>query len=138
MMRYYVSPMNQHPHWAMPDLQRRMHWMGERPDMSFVTVDIVESNDRYILTALVPGLKAEDVNISVEKDVLSLESERGYEREEDKSYLVAERPSGGFKRSFRLPSAIDTDKIEAHLNDGILTVEIPKSDATQPRNIKVN
>lgn len=137
-MRYYISPMNQRPHWAMPDLPRRMHWMGERPTAAFVPVDIVESTDKYILTALVPGLKADDVHISVEKDVLSLESEIGYTREEDKSYLVAERPSGGFKRSFRLPAAIDAEKIEARLTDGILIVEIPKSEAAQPRNIKVN
>ena len=122
----------------MPDLPRRMRGMGERSEMAFVPVDIIETTDKYTLTALVPGLKADDVNISVEKDVLTLESDMGYTREEDKTYVVAERPSGGFKRSFRLPSAIDADKIEARLTDGILTVDIPKSEAAQPRNIKVN
>ena len=91
----------------------------------------------YVLSALVPGLKADDIKISVEKDVLSVEGNLNYEREEDKSYLVSERPSGSFKRSFRLPSAIDAEKIDARLTDGILVVEIPKSEAGQSRIIKV-
>lgn len=138
MMRYYISPMNQHPRWAMPEIARRFHWMGEHPEMTFVPVDIVESNEGYVLSALVPGLKADDIHISVEKDELSIEGDLGYTRDEDKTYLVAERPGGEFKRSFRLPSAIDADKISAKLNDGILIVEIPKSEIAQPRNIKVN
>lgn len=138
MMRYYISPMTQRPQWAFPHFGRRMRWMEEHGDADYVPVDIFEEKDSYILSALVPGRRAEDIQISVEKDVLTLQSETGYERDEEKTYLMAERPTGEFRRSFQLPTDIDAEKIEAKLVDGILTVNIPKSEVAQPRNIKVN
>jgi HSP20 family protein len=111
--------------------------MEDRNEFSFVPVDIKENSDMYVLSALVPGLKADDITISLEQEVLTVEGDLNYEREEDGTYLVSERPSGSFKRSFKLPRAIDAEKISAKLTDGILVVEIPKSESSQSRIIKV-
>jgi HSP20 family protein len=111
--------------------------MEDRNEFSFIPVDIKEKSDMYIMSALVPGLKADDITISLEQEVLTVEGNLNYEREEEGNYLVAERPSGSFKRSFKLPSAIDAEKISAKLADGILVVEIPKSETSQSRIIKV-
>lgn len=136
-MRYFISPHNIRPHWATTSLPERLRWMEDRNEFSYVPVDIKENSDMYVLSALVPGLKADDITISLEQEVLTVEGNLNYEREEDGTYLVSERPSGSFKRSFKLPSAIDAEKISAKLTDGILVVEIPKSESSQSRIIKV-
>ncbi len=136
-MRYYIAPHNFRPHLASTSLPERLRWMDERNEFSFVPVDIKENSDIFVLSALVPGLKADDITISLEQEVLTVEGNLNYEREEDGTYLVSERPSGSFKRSFKLPSAIDAEKISAKLTDGILVVEIPKSESSQSRIIKV-
>ncbi len=137
-MRYYISPLNQRPHWAMAATPRRSQLMEERSETVSVPMDIVEKANSYHLSILVPGLKAEDVSISLEKETLTIQGSLGYQREEDQNYLLAERPSGDFKRSVKLPAAINAEKIEAKLTNGVLTVDIPKSEAVKPRTIKVN
>jgi HSP20 family protein len=137
-MRYYISPINQRPHWALAATPRRSHWMEERSETLSVPMDIIEKEDSFHLSVLVPGLKAEDVSISLEKEILTIQGNLGYQREENQNYVVAERPSGDFKRSVKLQAAINAEKIEAKLTNGVLTVDIPKSEAAKPRTIKVN
>jgi HSP20 family protein len=138
MMRYYIAPVNQLPQWSVASLPRRIQALRTSDEFRFIPVDILEKQDEFILSALTPGLKAEDISISLEKDVITIEGSLAYAREEEGNYLVTERPSGNFKRSFKLPSPIDTEKIEARLSDGILIVEFPKSEKALPRMIKVN
>lgn len=137
MMRYYIAPVNQRPQWSIASLPRRIQAERASEEFQFIPVDILEKQDKFVLSALTPGLKAEDINISLEKDVITIDGSLAYDREEG-NYLVSERPLGYFKRSFRLPSPIDAEKIEAKLSDGILHIEIPKSEKALPRTIKVN
>lgn len=135
-MNYTISRV--HPtRYHMP-VMRPFHWMERQISYEPIPVDIVEKGDRYILTAQLPGVKAEDLNISVEKDVLKLEGSYRYQREEDAIFLLAERQIGEFSRSFRLPTMVDADQVEARLADGILTLEIQKPAQIQPKTIKVN
>jgi HSP20 family protein len=101
-------------------------------------VDVFEEKEALVLTAEVPGLKADEVKVNVEKNVLTLSGERKLESKEDKGgYKLVERKYGAFTRSFVLPETVDGEKIEAALADGVLTVRIPKKPQSQPRKIAV-
>jgi HSP20 family protein len=97
-------------------------------------INILEQDDAYVLSALVPGLQAEDLNIQVLDDVLRIEGE--YKAEES-NYLVRELPTGSFSRTLRLPSSIDADKVDARITDGILTLNLPKAESARPRRISI-
>jgi HSP20 family protein len=104
-------------------------------------INIHEEEDAYVLSALVPGLNAEDLNIQVLEDVLRIEGE--YKRSspadkaEEGNYLMRELPSGSFTRTLRLPSVIDAEKVEARIADGMLTLTLPKAESARPKRISV-
>jgi HSP20 family protein len=101
-------------------------------------VDIVEDADKIELAVDVPGIKQEELDIQVDKDVLTLRGTRKLERKEDKEHFRRfERVTGGFVRSFTLPKTVDADKIGASLKDGVLTLTLPKKPEAQPKQIKV-
>lgn len=97
-------------------------------------INVQEEDDAYILSALVPGLKAEDLNIQVLEDVVRIDGE--YKAEEN-DYLVREIPSGSFTRTLRLPSVIDADQVEANIADGVLTLTLPKAESARPKKISI-
>lgn len=104
-----------------------------------VAVDIREEQDAFFVDAEVPGLSAEDVNIDVEKNVLTIRGERKVEKEETEgTYRRVERQYGGFSRSFSLPENVDAEHIRADLKDGVLALRLPKKEAPTPRSIAVN
>ena len=101
-------------------------------------VDIVEQNDRYVLRADVPGVKPEDINVNMEKGVLSLSGERHREStDEAEGTRRVERVSGKFYRRFNIPETADAEEISARSANGILEVVIPKQPAIQARRITV-
>jgi HSP20 family protein len=100
----------------------------------YLAVNIQDENEAYVLTALVPGLKAEDVNVQVLEDVVSIEGKYPVDENE---YLVKELSSGSFRRELRLPVALESNKVEATIVDGILTVRLPKAESARPKTIKV-
>ena len=97
-------------------------------------VNIREEDDAYILSALVPGLKAEDLNIQVLDDVLRIVGE--YKADES-DHLLKELPHGSFTRTLRLPAVIDADHVEAKITDGVLTLRLPKAESARPKRISV-
>jgi HSP20 family protein len=100
-----------------------------------LAVNIREEQDAYILSALVPGLKASDLNIQILEDVVTIE---GVYAADESEYLLRELPHGDFRRSLRLPIQLDADKAEAKIKDGLLTLSIPKAESARPKTIKVN
>lgn len=104
-------------------------------------VNIREEDDAYVLSALVPGLKADDLNIQVLEDVLRIEGEYKRSSPVDKlnenEYLLQELPHGSFKRTLRLPTVIDADHVEAKITDGILTLKLPKAESARPKKISI-
>jgi HSP20 family protein len=102
-------------------------------------VDVVEAEDGFEFHAELPGLKREDVKVSFEDGVLTISGERKRETvQEDKAYCRRERSYGQFKRSFRLGTEVDVDRISASYTDGVLSVTLPKSEAVKPRQIEVS
>ena len=114
--------------------QRWMAAVQDGDSPSTLAVDVREDGDMYVLTALVPGLKAGDLSIQVLEDVITIEGKIGEARED---YLLHELPSGAFRRELRLPAALDATKVEAAISEGILTVRLPRAESSRPRNIKV-
>ena len=103
-----------------------------------IAVDIREDAKELRLTAELPGIKADDLDIRVEDNVLHINGERRFEDEENReNYHRLERYYGKFERSFSLPTYVNSGKIGAEYKDGILTLRIPKKPETQPRQIKV-
>ena len=100
-------------------------------------VDIRAEEDAYELSAVIPGVKAEDITIQVVGDSITLEGEIKSERDQKAQYLRVERPSGKFHRTFTFPETLEAAKAEAHLADGILTLRVPKSEQARPKVIKV-
>ncbi len=124
-MTLYIQP---YPFRRMA--RRRM----ELPQNRSLGVNIREEDDAYILSALVPGLKAEDLNIQVLENVVSIE---GQYKADDVEFLVNELPQGSFRRVLRMPAEIEADRVEAKIADGILTLTLPKAESARPKRIKV-
>jgi HSP20 family protein len=103
------------------------------------TVSVEESSDALLLTAELPGLSIDDIEIEVENNVLSLKGEKKEEREEseDRRYHLWERRYGSFGRTFTLPRTVQTADISAHMKDGVLFVEMPKAPESKARKISV-
>lgn len=108
-------------------------WAGS--DQHVLGVNIREEDEAYVLSALVPGLTADDLNIQVLDDVVRIEGE--YRRDENE-YLMQELPHGSFTRTLRLPAAIDANHVEAKIADGVLTLTLPKAESAKPKRIKIN
>lgn len=100
-------------------------------------VDIHEEGDRIVLAVELPGFKQEEITISLENGRLTVAGERTFDRSEGRDYHRLERYYGRFQRSFQLPPSVNTDRIEASLSDGILTLTAPKRDEARPRQITV-
>ena len=104
-------------------------------------IDVVEQKDAYVLYAELPGVDASQVDISFEQNVLTI---RGTKRstleasnDGELRVYAAERVTGSFERSIRLPEFVDSDKIQAEFTNGLLKVSVPKAQAAQPRRIEI-
>ncbi len=102
------------------------------------TVDISESDGEYLIKAELPEVKKEDVKVTVENGVLTLQGERRQEKEEKgKKYHRVERSYGSFIRSFTLPESVDEAGVRAEYKDGVLNLHLPKSEKVKPKAIDV-
>ena len=114
---------------------RRVSRRWAANDQHSLGVNVREEDDAYVLSALVPGLTAEDLNIQVLDDVLRIEGEY---RQDESQYLMQELPQGSFTRTLRLPAPIDAESVEAKIANGVLTLTLPKAESAKPKKIKVN
>jgi HSP20 family protein len=119
--------------YLQPYPARRMarRWVEQTRNLS---VNVREEEDAYILSALVPGLNADDLNIQVLEDVVRIEGEY---RPDESQYLMRELPQGRFQRTLRLPVAIEAEQVQAGINDGVLNLRLPKAESARPKRIKV-
>lgn len=102
-------------------------------------VDIREEESRFVLTADIPGVAREAIDISLEDGVLTISGERtATGKEPSEGLLRRERATGAFRRQFTLPDAVNSDSISATAQDGVLTIEIPKQEKPQPRRIAIS
>lgn len=100
-------------------------------------VDVQSEDDAYVITAQVPGLNADDINIEVVNDTVTIRGEFKPVEKKDSQYLVCELPTGRFSRVINLPVTLDPTKAEAQLHNGIFTLRAPKAEAHRPKIIKV-
>lgn len=101
--------------------------------------DIKETDDALVVELDLAGVKKEDVDISLEQNLLKVTGERRHESEESKQgYHRVERFYGQFSRSFRLPRHVDPAKVKASMKDGVLHLELPKTEEARPRQIAIN
>jgi HSP20 family protein len=107
---------------------------------SFVpAVDIYEDADKLTLKLEIPGINEKDLDVRVEDNTLTVKGERKFEAEEkEENFHRIERAYGSFYRAFTLPSTVETDKVQANYNAGVLKLELKKKPEAQPKQIKIN
>jgi HSP20 family protein len=108
-------------------------------DVAWVpSVDVTENETGYEITAELPGLKKEEIGISFEDHVLKLQGERKHEDETQKGNIHrVERSYGRFERQFRLPEEVNPEAIKAKYENGLLTVQIPKTEKEKPKSVEI-
>jgi HSP20 family protein len=104
----------------------------------FPSADIVETDDKVVVSLDVPGINKDEIEISVENGVLSVKGERKFsELKESERYVHLERSQGAFNRTFRLSGEMDVDKVDAKYDNGVLLIEIQRSEQAKPRRIEI-
>jgi HSP20 family protein len=122
--------------WVRP----RGSWgQGGQDDFGRFAFDMYETGDDYVITATLPGLRPEDLELQVQGNTLTITGEtKADEKEgEQRTYHTRERRFGRFSRQVTLPSGINADKVQASLEHGVLTLHIPKAEEMKPRRIQV-
>ena len=146
LMRY--TPKSHFPSWPDLDLfSNRLSrvfgdaWDTPEPTGAWIpAVNVEEVADELLLTAELPGMREEDVNVDIENNILTIHGEKREAREEEDEehrYHVWERRYGSFHRAFTLPSSVQADAIHAEFDAGILTVRMPKAPEAKGRNIEI-
>jgi HSP20 family protein len=110
-------------------------WNGDRTGA--MPMDAYRRGDSFIVQFDLPGVDSESIELTVEKNVLTVKAERTWTRTEDDEVLVAERPHGGFTRQLFLGEGLDPDRIEAHYDTGVLTVTVPVAEQAKPRKLNI-
>lgn len=107
---------------------------------SFVPgIDISETDEQFLITAEIPGVKKEDIDINLENGQLTISGERSFkEEEEGKTFHRVETKFGSFRRSFHLPDNIDKDSIDASYNNGLLDISINKTENKVKKQIEIS
>jgi HSP20 family protein len=139
-MTFYISPYRRMA--AMSHTMNRMFddtMVDQTPNERemLLAVDVQSGEDAYDITALVPGLDAEDLDIEVLNNTVTIRGEFKSCGEEQTKYLVSELPNGRFGRVISLPTATDASKVEASIKNGVLSLHVPKAEEDRPKAIKV-
>ena len=117
---------------------RNMDWPEESLGQWTPSIDIKEEDTRYLVHADIPGVKAKDIDVSMENGVLTIKGKRESESKEEKeNYLRVERSSGSFMRQITFPDTVEAEKIDAKCSEGVLEVILPKSGIVGAKKINV-
>jgi HSP20 family protein len=103
-----------------------------------LAVDVEASDELYNITALVPGLEADDLDIEVLNNTVTIRGQFKSGDEDQTKYMVCELPKGRFSRVITLPTAADANHVDATIKNGVLSLHIPKAEADRPKAIKVS
>ena len=136
MSMYVRNPMSQMLARRMAWNRALQQWNDADTRVTF-PVDVRLDEDEYILQALLPGVKAEDLTVQVIGETITIQGEFRKIEDDKSTYLLSEIPAGRFYRELTLPAALDTGKVEAHLDEGVLTLHIPKAEEARPKSIKI-
>ena len=138
------------PYRELEDMSDRLNRIFSRPSAQtnenepmmvadwVPSVDVNESDGEYQIRAEIPDVKKDDVKVTLEKSVLTIQGERKQEKEEKgRKYHRVERTYGSFIRSFALPDLVEEEKVKAEFKDGVLHLRLPKSEKAKPKAIEV-
>jgi len=121
------------PFFRFPFVQEEMQSSAWNPP-----VDVHEEGEKIVVKVEAPGVEEKDLRVTFEDGLLTVSGERGFERKDDRNYHRIERAYGSFTRSFTLPRSVDASRIAASYRNGVLEIEIPKREESQPRQIEIN
>jgi HSP20 family protein len=112
-------------------------WRWSQPTAQ-LAIDVAEDDGAYIVKASVPGIKADDLDVSIIDNVLTIKGEIKEEKDVDEEkYHLRERRWGSFSRSITLPTAVDVDAVDASYEDGVLTLNVPKTEESKVKRIPI-
>lgn len=139
-MTFYITPYRR-----MAAMHHAMHRMFDDTMVEqapseremLLAVDVHAAEDAYEITALVPGMSAEDLDIEVLNNTVTIRGEFKSDGDDEKKYLVSELPCGKFGRVITLPTSTDASKVEAVIKNGVLSLHVPKAEEDRPKSIKV-
>lgn len=140
MMTMYISPYRRLSNFrdAMDRLVDETLAETSSPEREMLlAVDVRASDDDFSVRAMVPGLEAEDLDIEIINNTVTIRGEFTCATDEKSKFMTCELPQGRFSRVITLPVSVDASKAEASLKNGILHLQIPKAEAHKPRSIKV-
>jgi len=145
-MTFYLQTLPNNYVQQRPRRRVARRWVEN--DQRSLNVNIREEDDAFVLSALVPGLTADDVNIQILDDVVRIDGE--YQRsgpvdqridpmdqQDENQYLMQELPRGSFSRTLRLPVAIEAEAVDAKIKNGVLTLTLPKAESAKPKRISI-
>ncbi len=123
------------PFRELDRLTKQVSGPGLLPTMA---MDAYRHGDQVVVNFDLPGVDRDAIEVSVEKDVLTVRAERPIARGEGEEWLVAERPRGSFSRQLFLGQGLDADALEAQYDQGVLTVTVPVAEAAKPRRVEIS
>lgn len=135
-MTVYISPIRRIHRHPMSDEFMKDKKEEYASECSF-PMDVMADSDSFTIKALLPGVKPEDLDIQILNETVTISGKVQPEREEDANYLLTELPGGKFYRVLTLPTQLNQQDVEAELQDGILTLSIPKAEEAKPKTIKI-
>jgi HSP20 family protein len=138
---FRIDPFRMDPFEMMREMMQISPFAGEEGGVVDFRprFEIRETKDGYRVLGDLPGIRDEDLDISVEGTMLTVRGKREEERrEEGDEYHLYERSFGSFSRSFALPESADTENIRAELNEGVLTIAMPRREGVGPRKVQIN
>lgn len=103
-----------------------------------IPVDVMRANDDIVLQAALPGIPPEDISVTIDQGMLTISAENAAEPNAESDYIIRERRFGKFHRVMQLPKWVDADNAETQYRYGVLTVTLPKLEATKPRRLQIN
>ena len=138
MMTFYVSPYHR-----AARMNRRLEERTPTREVStrekVLAVDVKADEEAYTISALIPGIEADEINVEILKNTISIRGEFNDDEEnENDKFLVSELPAGRFYRELTLPTAMDSSKAAASLKNGVFTLRVPKAEVDRPKIIKIN
>jgi HSP20 family protein len=136
MTLYITRPIDRMSRQMMKDMMRESYPEYERRLKMPVNVQVLE--DAFLITALLPGIQAEDLNIQIVNETVTIQGELRKAENEAGDFLAHEIPFGKFQRTLSLPDALDSNKAEAELKDGVLLLRVPKAEEARPKTIQIN
>ena len=135
-MTLYVTPTRRaHRRYNLEEMMR--NWDENYTSELTFPIDVVADNNAFTIRALIPGINPDALDIQIVNEIVTISGELKVARDETANYLLAEIPNGKFHRVITLPTPLNAADVEASLENGILTLIVPKAEEAKPRTIKI-